>query len=260
MIKLIRTDKPIELTDELVKSLTEEYINSKAQGKTKSVWSKSYIKKALSDISNKCCYCEVKLGEESKYMEVEHFHDKHTYPKEVIEWENLLPSCKRCNGKKSTHDTKKEPIINPTLNNPKDHLWLYCYRIKGKDELGKLTIDVLDLNDYDRLVRVRFEIGNQIQESLQSQIDIVTNYIKNSNNTIRAKNKIIKAYEGIMKQGFPNEAYSATTSCIILNSEEYTELKFKLKEASLWNTDFDEIEKQLKEIAFDVYIPRIRIE
>ena len=164
-----------------------------------------------------------------------------------------------CNGKKSTHDTKKQPIINPTLNNPKDHLWLYCYRIKGKDELGKLTIDVLDLNDYDRLVKVRFEIGNQIQESLQIQVDLVINYIDNPNKTIRTKNKIIKACESIMRQGLPSEAYSATTSCIILNSEEYTELKIKLKEANLWNTDFDKIEKQLEEIAFDVYIPRIKI-
>ena len=37
-------------------------------------------------------------------MEVEHFEDKKNNPNKVIEWENFLPSCKRCNGSKFTQD------------------------------------------------------------------------------------------------------------------------------------------------------------
>ena len=57
------------------------------------------------------------------------------YPDEVVDWDNLLPSCKRCNTTKGTHDVVTEPIINPFDIDPKilprfhhsgraNHLWL----------------------------------------------------------------------------------------------------------------------------------------
>ena len=96
MIKLDRTPKPVELTTALQVALTDEF---KLTGK--SVWNIDFIKKALLGFSNdKCCYCEANINEESKYLEVEHFHHKDTYKEEVLEWENLLPSCKKCNGTK----------------------------------------------------------------------------------------------------------------------------------------------------------------
>jgi len=115
MIKLDRTPKPVELTAELQVTLTDEF---KSTGK--SVWNVDFIKKGLLVFSNdKCCYCEANINEESKYLEVEHFHHKDTYKDEVLEWENLLPSCKKCNGTKNDHDTKLEPIIDPSKIDPK---------------------------------------------------------------------------------------------------------------------------------------------
>ena len=103
MIKIQRVSAPSELNDETVSTLTTLY---KSTGEN--VWNKPYIKKELLKMShNKCCYCELKLGEEGKYMQVEHYHCKSLYPDEVVLWENLLPSCNRCNTNKSSHDTKK---------------------------------------------------------------------------------------------------------------------------------------------------------
>ena len=74
MIKLNRTSKPIELTPALQQTLTDEF---KATGK--SVWNLDFLKKALLGFSHdKCCYCEANINEESKYLEIEHFHHKDT--------------------------------------------------------------------------------------------------------------------------------------------------------------------------------------
>ncbi|RYE16339.1 MAG: HNH endonuclease, partial [Sphingobacteriaceae bacterium] len=67
MIKLTAISAPDELTYDVVKELTEQY-----QLTGESVWNQPYIKKALLSMSNnKCCYCECKIDEESKYLEVE---------------------------------------------------------------------------------------------------------------------------------------------------------------------------------------------
>src|SRR5690554_3867131 len=109
MIKLTRGAKPVELTLAIEKELTDEFKKTGA-----SVWRKDYITNGLLAYSNnKCAYCECDITEESKYLEVEHFHHKDSYPDEVVQWENLLPSCKKCNATKSSHDTYVEPIINP---------------------------------------------------------------------------------------------------------------------------------------------------
>jgi len=95
MIKLELPQKPTELTAKLQAQKTTEFINS---GKKKKVWGMEWLKKAVLEMSfGKCCYTEIRLNEESKYMEIEHFYPKSKYPKKVLEWGNLLPSCKKCN-------------------------------------------------------------------------------------------------------------------------------------------------------------------
>lgn len=89
MIKLDRTPKPVELTTKLQKELTTEFKLTGNQFEFR-----LYQKGLLDFSNNKCCYCEANIKEESKYLEVEHFHHKDKYKDEVLEWKNLLPSCK----------------------------------------------------------------------------------------------------------------------------------------------------------------------
>jgi 5-methylcytosine-specific restriction endonuclease McrA len=63
----------------------------------------------------KCAYCECNATE-GGYIEIDHFRPKSIYPESVFEWNNLLPSCRQCNGMKSDHDTGAEPIINGEEN------------------------------------------------------------------------------------------------------------------------------------------------
>lgn len=242
MVKLNRTSKPVELTSALQKTLTNEF---KATGK--SVWNLDFLKKALLGFSNdKCCYCEANINEESKYLEVEHFHHKDTYKDEVVEWDNLLPSCKKCNGTKGDHDTKTEPIINPTIDDPKAHLYYWRYRIKGVDHLGKLTISVLNLNDQDRLVKKRFEIGNAIQEKLEDLNDLLDEYISGVQNSTRRKNRVINGTKALLREGLPTAIYSATSAAIILTDTEFSELKNKLNDLGFWDKELSDLENELR--------------
>lgn len=248
MIKLERTPKPVELTAALQTTLTDEF---KLTGK--SVWNLDFIKKGLLGYSNdKCCYCETNIKEESKYLEVEHFHHKETYKDEVLEWTNLLPSCKKCNGTKNDHDTIAEPIIDPASIDPKLHLKYWRYRIKGKDEFGKLTISVLDLNNPDRLVKKRFEIGNAIQIKLEQLNELADDYISGVQTSTRRKNRIVNGTKDLMSEGLPVSIYSATTAAIILTDTEFIDLKQKLTTLTFWDAALTQLETDITKVAFEI--------
>ena len=125
MIKLNRPPKPIYLSPEKELELVEKFKESGS-----AVWKAADITEPLLEASSKkCAYCECRLQEADSYMEVEHFRHKDEYADNVVDWENLLPSCKRCNTKKGTHDVVREPIVNPFDETPGDHLQLdiaYC--------------------------------------------------------------------------------------------------------------------------------------
>ena len=153
MIRLTFSERPANLTMELANELTQRYILTK-----ESVWNKTFIRKELLNMSsNKCCYCECKLDEESKYLEVEHFKPKSLYPDLVIEWENLLPSCKHCNGAKNDLDTDVVAIVHPCNDDPREHLYLKNYRLYPRNASirGANLIAQVDLNNRQRLCNVR---------------------------------------------------------------------------------------------------------
>lgn len=248
MIKLTRSAKPAELTAAVQQQLTADFIQT-----GQSVWNVDYIKKNLLAYSyNKCCYCETNIQEESKYLEVEHFHHKTKYQNEVMEWENLLPSCKKCNGTKNDHDTVLEPIIEPTINSPNKHLKFWLYRLKGIDVLGKLTISVLDLNNQDRLVKKRFEIGNAIQEQLENLNELIDDYINGIQTSTRRKNHIVNSTKSLMREGLPEADYAATSATIIITHSDFLELRKKLTQSQLWDNELSELENKLNEIAFEL--------
>ncbi|MBN2890649.1 MAG: HNH endonuclease [Bacteroidales bacterium] len=245
MIRIKRTEKPKKLTEEHQKELTEKF---KKTGED--VWNKKYLKDALLEMSHyKCCYCETKINTESKYLEVEHFHPKKIYKDEVILWENLLPSCKRCNGKKGEHDTKKEPILNPTIQIPSEHIFLKDFFFFGKDVLGENTIINLSLNDVDRIVTERFNVGKVLIIQLSDILILVKDYKLEQTN--RNKNKIVERLENLMLQAIPKAEYSATCATVILNNIFYLQIRSEMKKLSLWSEEFENLEKEMEYCRLD---------
>lgn len=247
MIKLDRGEAPKELTEEIKLKLTKEF---KQNGTN--VWAKEFIKKALLEFSNeKCCYCETKLIEESKYMHVEHFHHKDEYKDEVVEWNNLLPSCERCNKCKSSHDTKKDPIINPTEDDPKDSLILRNYRFKAKNDLGQMTIDVLNLNDRKKAMLPRFYVGDAIVAKIEEQLEKIMDSYESYEINARKRSRMKSTMKGILREGLPDAEYSAVVATVLFEDEKYAELKEILKTLNIWDSEMDDMEIILRKSKFD---------
>ena len=100
------------MSDDVVSALTAKFIADKTP-----VWKQAYIEAALLAMPyRKCAYCETLILDEAKYLEIEHFRNKDDFPTLVVDWANLLPSCKRCNLKKGTHNVEVDGmIIDPTV-------------------------------------------------------------------------------------------------------------------------------------------------
>lgn len=244
MIKLQRNYTPTILSPSFVKLKTDEF---KKNGTN--VWNIPELKEALLDIGNgKCCYCECDIKEESKYMEVEHFQDKNTYPDLVLHWENLLPSCKRCNGSKSTHDVIQNPIINPFKDIPQNHINLKLYRFKFKDSKGEMTVDTLNLNHPERAVLKRFEVGEKLQQVIELVLERLTNYLANP--IIQRKNKLLNLFEELLNECQPNSIYSSTCATIMHNDDDYKHICVEFKRLNLWSNEFEELDNLSRSLIY----------
>jgi len=243
MIKLYRAARPTYLTEQVRIDLT---LHFKATGD--SVWNDERLKAPLRESSyGKCAYCECSIVEESKYMEVEHFKDKHSYPDDVIQWSNLLPSCKRCNGIKGKHDVMDTPIVNPYEDHPSDHIYYRNYQLKGRTDKGTDTIDAVGLNNYERIAIKRFEIGYAILESIARCEEKLCEY--ESTKTTRARNRASRFMENILSECQPSAIYAATTATIALSSEEFLSLVPRMKAANAWTAECENLFSTANSIA-----------
>lgn len=238
MIKLDLPPKPDQLTKEFQEIKTQEFLSS---GKTKNVWKIKWLKDAVYQMAfGKCCYSEIRLVEESKYMEVEHYAPKSIYPDKVMEWGNLLPSCKKCNGTKKEHDTVIEPIINPFVDNPNFFFQLKNGRYYPKsvnEIIAERSIEKLSLNDRDVFVNKRFRISQELSNQL-NEINIDFKNYDDSTIPIRRLKKLIST-------GDRKKEYSALVSTTILSDVIYIEIEAWLKKNNLWDEDFDLLKQEL---------------
>ena len=246
MIKLERNFTPLFFTPINVTKLTNKFKNDAAH-----VWQNDEVKIALSSLSNnKCAYCEVLVNQSSAYLEVEHFKDKNSYPDDVINWDNLLPSCRHCNGSKGTHDVMNEPIINPFILDPKKHLYFFNYRIKGKDDLGKMTVEALNLNDREHFVEPRFKVGDKINSMIEAALDLLENYKINA--ITQRKNKLLRAVRALLLECQSKTVFSAVSATILHSNSEYNDLRDELKSLNLWSAEINELDQYSLEIKLDI--------
>lgn len=240
MIKLQREPKPAYLSDAKVAELTATFKSDKKA----TVWKHNDIHSTLLTSSNsKCAFCESELQISATYMEIEHFKFKNDFPDDVVKWENLLPSCKRCNTKKGQHNVVVEPIVNPFDQNPKDHLTQAGCRIYFKDVVGKSTRDILDLND-DRLMRPRFEVWNYVTAKVEEIWEDLENKIRV---TRHDRNKL----SGLLISCQADRAFSAFASSALQECVEYLHIVEKLKINGVWDADIETLHQNSIALALD---------
>lgn len=229
MIKLTKGKAPKFLTIQKVTELTNLFKETKA-----TVWKQQGIgKELLKSSSNKCAYCECLLQIEDSYMQVEHFKDKDTYPEDVVNWENLLPSCARCNRKKWTLDVIAYPIVNPYVDDPRNHLSHEAFRLYAKDEKGNMTIKKLYLNDDDRVIYPRFLACNEINR----QLELIVNNLSDIDSTKDSLTFLLQSCQA-------NKAYSAFLTSTLHSNAHYQTIKTCLFNNSAWDDDLEDLHKK----------------
>ena len=249
MIKIKRISAPEQLTDDVKAQLTEEF----KKDKKKTVWNKSYIRQRLLKMSNsKCSYCEELVDSGCNEMHVDHYHDKDSYPDEVVEWTNLLPSCSHCNKKKSTHDTYVEPIIDPTQVDPKEIFYIKNYRYWSIDSdpnsLGKTSIDILGLNDFDEKVKIRFTIGDELCKEFDKLYGDATNLGDTILTNTRKRNRILSGCLNNLKLCTRISRFGASMATILQEDEDYQALRNLLMGYNLWDDELERLHQESKEI------------
>ena len=202
------------------------------------------IKEVLFNCSyEKCSYCEIIPS--SSYMEVDHFEPKSRYPELVLDWENLLPACRKCNSHKSSHDTRAFPIINPTKINPEPYFDYDFFSIKPSNaspnwDLSERTIIVCNLNRYG-LSKERGDLLNHLDNYQRNLESALRNYI-NSDTELKKRRRIEKIRESIEvidDLAKSNKKLSGLCRNFLNKSLQYKEAKQKIDEFQGAHPDFE---------------------
>lgn len=183
------------------------------------------IKNALiPKLDTKCAFCE-SMPNESGYIEVEHYLPKSIYHTETYSWENLLPSCKRCNLKKLALDTGKYPIVKPDSEDPEEYFSYNNIKIIPKKDCkdkmkANRTIKKLELNQH-RLIKPRSELLVNLVD-YENELEKVLKELKkaiNSNKKNRIKNNIMESIDKIDELQSNEVKFSGFCKHYILNSK-----------------------------------------
>lgn len=251
MIKIDRSPAPVELTPQVVAQKTAEF----KKDNTQRVWGENYIKKALLEMSHgKCCYCEREVNGNGSYMEVEHFHPKDIYPDEVVKWGNLLPSCKRCNVRKRTHDTYKEPIVDPSVDTPQAHLILKnCFWFRAKDGIGQATIDVLSLADDEKLDIERMTASREMVKKVDEFFELANNLATgNLNCTTHLERKLQNGIVQLLTACQRDRPFTAVRVTTTLTDNHFAKLKDHMTNLGLWTQEMTDLEASMRPYLYDV--------
>lgn len=194
------------------------------------------IKEALFSTSNKkCCFCECYPTEGGGNIEVEHFKPKSIYYNETFEWSNLMPICRSCNGSKLDHDTIKEPLINPYLDDPIDYFYFKNLRIRPLDncidyDKALRTREVCNLNSKE-LRDARSNLYNQFAEYEETLEDYIKEYYECD--TPRKKqnkiNKLKNSFKTIDDLSNEKAKFSAYFKQLVDDSDIYPRAKDLIK-------------------------------
>ncbi|MCS3744773.1 hypothetical protein FHY18_000303 [Xanthomonas arboricola] len=246
MISITRAAAPAILTTKFIQEGVERF---KADGHP--VWDVPSIKLALLKISSsKCAYCELRLGEGAAYLEVEHFFAKKHHPDRVLDWDNLLPACKRCNGSKGSWDTAApgQMMVDPCLMNPQKHIHLdLAYRPVGITEEGENTVIEVGLNDILRLGVLRYAIGeafkDKLEELCKERLAIVTGA------TPGPRRALVRRLKILMDQCASDQPFSAVLSTVLIRSSHYEILQNSIMAWGDWDAQLDASDRSARALS-----------
>jgi len=128
-----------------------------------------------------CAYCEKEIEDNPKNSNIDHFRTRNLFPKQTLEYNNLLVSCNskgRCSEYKDTHVKSQEEyenIINPVQENPDEYFdYLTTGEIVAKNNKAQYTIDIFKLN-HKTLNEQRLQVAKALKQFANLSLDEVLN-------------------------------------------------------------------------------------
>jgi uncharacterized protein (TIGR02646 family) len=158
MIRVHRGPEPEGFSDDAAEWLRQFY-GQKAthQITANTFWSRVRKRRAMhryaqhlyEAFQHKCAFCESK-PEPTSSLQIEHYRPKSNtqFEDRMFDWGNWLSSCGRCNSNKWKHfpDCGGQPcLIDPTSEDPADHIEFLRADALGKTSRGEKTIELLGL-------------------------------------------------------------------------------------------------------------------
>ena len=118
----------------------------------------------LSEACDKCIYCEQKISP----GETDHILPVSGRPELLVAWTNLGLACKDCNTYKGAYYSETEPMLNPFIDDPTEHLLFFGPLVMSQigDQLGFRTVEQLRLHRM-QLVERRKERIERLQALLE---------------------------------------------------------------------------------------------
>ena len=149
MIKLTKGDKP-EVLVKNGQSWKAEYVAAVENGNLKDSqryrYRHSSIKEAIrAETHEKCAYCESKISHVHP-GEIDHIFPVSRRPDLCVDWDNLTLVCSECNRRKSDYYNEEEPLVNPYVNEPSDHLIFFGPMVLHRDKMGFRTTRQIGLS------------------------------------------------------------------------------------------------------------------
>ena len=172
MHKVERNKAPLELekkSNEIRKIDSTQINPTEEWEKFSSTKLKKETLKSLQDMYAYCCaYCEAEI-ENVASGHIEHFRPKSLFPNLMFDYNNLHYCCPKCNTNKK--DKYDEKMIDPSVDEPEEHIYFKGISAKAYDERGQIMIDILKLNDADR-TRIKANLLNGLDEDIEEIISL----------------------------------------------------------------------------------------
>lgn len=131
---------------------TNEFKNDPTNNTKKYRYRNAEIKgRLLEETSNKCVYCESKVGHNTP-GDVEHKVPTSADKNKHFEWDNLTIACAECNRRKLDYFDSVKPFLDPYLDDVESrvkHLGPLASWMPG-DSCAEITIKILEMHDKTR--------------------------------------------------------------------------------------------------------------
>ncbi|HLP92885.1 MAG TPA: HNH endonuclease signature motif containing protein [Saprospiraceae bacterium] len=234
-------------------------------------WRYKYIAGPLFEACNKrCAYCGnsinyPKIKElrddyvefEEKYLNIDHFIARVQMPDKAIDWDNLVPSCPKCNNLKRDHDVIRFKILMPYFDDAmkcftiSNGVFRVNYQNTDTDLLEKANMTFSLFNYQSRIV---IHISKQFSLIVGELTEILklTNNKKSEleNNNRAVLNEIYERLTPILEMGKSSSKWGEIFATFILQDISFHNILSTLK---VLNLETNELNELLNEIEQNCY-------